>query len=254
VKRVAWKTTALIAVFIAFTVTAAAAEKTFINRIFFEDFADMGRTIAENPVQSSIIAGSGILAGAIIYLNDAKIAPFMKQQNDINDFVFEAANYLGNGAYVFAADAFLFLGGNRERKAAQLVIETILVGGAFTQVIKGFTGRQRPSDAGPYMLRPFSAFDTSFPSGHACTAFAWATIIGDTYEIGWLTYPLAGLTAWARVYKNAHWPSDVLIGSLIGVVTAKILKASRDKEDENAALEIKYSGLNTTVFGVHYSF
>lgn len=234
-------------------VAAYASEKTFINRIFFDDFADIGRTIAENPVQSSIIAGSAILAGTLIYLNDEKIASYMKQQNDFNDFIFETANFFGNGVYVLAADAFLFLGGKKERTAAQLVIESIAVGGAFTQVIKGLTGRQRPAGEGPYMFRPFSAFDMSFPSGHAFTAFAWATIIGDTYDIGWLTYPLAGLTAWARVYKNAHWPSDVLIGGVIGTVTAKILKTLRDKENENMSLEIKYSELNTPCLGVNFS-
>ena len=246
-----WKAKILIiALFLFSAAGAAAAEKTFLNRIFFDDFGDLGRTIVENPVESSIIAGSGILAGALVYLYDGKIAPYMKQKNDFNDFIFETANNFGNGAYVFAADAFLFLGGSREKKAAQLVIETVLVGGAFEQVIKTITGRLRPSGAGPYMFRPFSAFDTSFPSGHACTAFAWATVIGDTYNLGWLTYPLAGLTAWARVYKNAHWPSDVLIGSLIGVVTAKILKASREREDENLKVEIKYSQMNTPCLGV----
>jgi undecaprenyl-diphosphatase len=252
VKRAAWKATALIAaVLVLFSVTAAA-ERTFLNRIFFDDFADLGRTIAENPGQSLIITGSTLLAGALIMAYDAKIADALKQRNDFNNALFDTANYFGDGVCVLAADSFLFLGGQREKKAAQLVIESILVSGAITQVIKICAGRVRPSGTGdPYQFTPFSFSNQSIPSGHTAVAFSWATILGDTYNIGWLTYPAAGLVAWARVYKSAHWPSDVLIGGVIGTVCAKILKASRDKEDGNIQMEIRYSELNTPFLGVN---
>jgi membrane-associated phospholipid phosphatase len=251
--NVKWKAkTVLIALILCAATGAAAAEKTFINRIFFDDFADFGRTIAENPAQSLIIAGSTLLAGAVIMVNDAKIAGAMKQRNDFNNILFDTANYFGDGVCVLAADSFLFLGGQREKKAAQLVIESILVSGAITQVLKTGIGRIRPSDTGdPYQFKPFSFSNQSMPSGHTAVAFSWATILGDTYNIGWLTYPAAGLVAWARVYKSAHWPSDVLIGGVIGTVTAKILKASRDKEDENVKVEIKYSELSTPCLGIN---
>jgi len=239
------------AVVLALFSAASAEDKTFINRIFFDDFADLGRTIEENPGQSLIITGSTLLAGAIIMANDSKIAGAMKQRNDFNNTLFDTANYFGDGVYMLAANSFLFLGGQREKKAAQLVVESILVSGAIEQVLKTGIGRVRPSDTSdPYRFTPFSFSNQSMPSGHSAVAFSWATILGDTYNIGWLTYPAAGLVAWARVYKSAHWPSDVLIGSVIGTVTAKILKASRDREDENVQAEVKFSGLDTPCLGV----
>jgi membrane-associated phospholipid phosphatase len=234
------------------TVPVFGGEKTFINRIFFEDFIGIGKTIAENPVQSLVIAGSTALAGGIIFANDRRIADEMKKSNAFNDFVFNNANYLGDGVFVMAANSFLFLGGQREKQAGQLVIESILVAGAVNVCLKAGIGRKRPSSAAdPYQFTPFTFADLSMPSGHSLVAFSWATILGDTYDIGWLTYPVAGLVAWARVYKSAHWPSDVLAGGVIGVVTAKILRASRDMENENLSMEIRYSDSGTQCIGVN---
>jgi membrane-associated phospholipid phosphatase len=253
VENAGWKKTVFIAV-IAVMLGAgrAAAEKSFLNRIFFDDFIDVGRTIAEDPLKSGIIAGSAVLAGLVIFANDGRIADEMKKRNDFNTALLDTADYFGSGYYVLAANSFLFLGGDREKKAARLVMESMLVSGAVSTVLKACIGRIRPSSTDdPYLFRPFSAFDLSMPSGHSEVAFCWATILGDTYDIGWLTYPAAGLVAWARVYRSAHWPSDVLIGGVLGVVTAKILKASRDREDEGTGLEIKYSETGTPMIGVN---
>jgi membrane-associated phospholipid phosphatase len=222
--------------------------------MFFGDFCDIGGAIAEDPLRASVITGSVLLAGGLIYAFDRDISSVMKQKNGFNDAVFDVTNYFGDGLYVLAADSFLFLGGRREKKAAQLVIESVLVSGALNYAIKAAAGRGRPSETvDPYFFRPFNISNSwqSMPSGHSCTAFAWATVIGDTYEIGWLTYPLAGLTAWARVYKNAHWPSDTLLGGAIGVITAKILMAAREKESEEGGLEIRYSGAGTPLLGAY---
>ncbi|MHB1405248.1 MAG: phosphatase PAP2 family protein [Desulfitobacteriaceae bacterium] len=41
----------------------------------------------------------------------------------------------------------------------------------------------------------------------------------------WVSYPftiLAVLTAFARLYTGLHWPSDILGGILVGIVSARI--------------------------------
>lgn len=58
---------------------------------------------------------------------------------------------------------------------------------------------------------------TSFPSGHAASAFAFAT--GVTLEkpaLAPVIFPLAGAVAYSRIYTGVHYPSDVLVGAAIG--------------------------------------
>jgi membrane-associated phospholipid phosphatase len=225
----------------------ALAEDTFLNRIFFKDYETLGRTIVENPAQSMIVAGSTALAGWLIYENDKKIADEISNKTWLKDQIFGYANYGGDGVTVFALDSFLFLGGEREKKAAGLVMESVLVGGSIGYILKMIIGRERPSDTDdPYRYKFFTFSDMSMPSGHSLVAFSWAAVLGDTYGIGYITYPAAALCAIARVYRGAHWPSDVLLGSVLGTVTAKILLAARDKENNGlAAMEYKISGCGT---------
>jgi membrane-associated phospholipid phosphatase len=66
----------------------------------------------------------------------------------------------------------------------------------------------------------------SMPSGHALTAFTLCTLLWFTMRPPsrnrWLplTLLLAVGVAWSRVAVSAHWPSDVLVGAGLGIVTA----------------------------------
>jgi membrane-associated phospholipid phosphatase len=59
----------------------------------------------------------------------------------------------------------------------------------------------------------------SFPSGHAATAFAAATILVALYGVGrfYLSFLPALLVAYSRVYMGVHFPFDTLAGALIGI-------------------------------------
>ena len=64
----------------------------------------------------------------------------------------------------------------------------------------------------------------SFPSGHAATAFACATVIAATApRLRIPAFVLAAAIAWSRVYVGVHWPLDVLGGAALGVVVATAL-------------------------------
>jgi undecaprenyl-diphosphatase len=68
----------------------------------------------------------------------------------------------------------------------------------------------------------------AFPSGHAATAFAAATVIAcDSRRLAIPAYSLAALVAWSRVYVGVHWPLDVIGGAALGILVAiALLKLS----------------------------
>jgi membrane-associated phospholipid phosphatase len=88
-------------------------------------------------------------------------------------------------------------------------------------VIKRTVHRPRPDLPGlPAVGRVPTSL--SFPSGHAATSFAGAEAIGTL--VPHARGPLrigAGLMALTRPYLGLHYPSDVLVGSLLGAALGR---------------------------------
>jgi membrane-associated phospholipid phosphatase len=60
----------------------------------------------------------------------------------------------------------------------------------------------------------------SFPSGHTIAAFSIATVFADRYPKPrwhrWVAFGLAGLVGFSRLPLQAHYPSDVFAGAVLG--------------------------------------
>jgi membrane-associated phospholipid phosphatase len=112
-------------------------------------------------------------------------------------------------------------------------VESFVLTGVFVQALKNGTGRHRPYTNDPPHTWDgpgiHGSAETSFPSGHASSAFAVATVIAseyDNYVVPAFAYSVAAITALNRVWHNAHWPSDTFVGSAIGYFTGKTVVAS----------------------------
>lgn len=128
---------------------------------------------------------------------------------------------LGDGAVDVIIAALPYLKGTpRDRLVAQMGVEAITLTGLQVQYLKHIFGVPRPAYEGPQHLGPSVQHD-AMPSGHAATAWAVATVIGEAYNLKWLTYPLAALVGLTRLKEQAHWASDVFVGSLLGNLAAK---------------------------------
>src|SRR5918998_4185190 len=78
--------------------------------------------------------------------------------------------------------------------------------------------RRPPADGSPaysvYANRPTSS---SFPSGHAASAAAFATAVAlECRNAGLAIAPLAAAVAYSRIHIGAHWTSDVVAGAAVG--------------------------------------
>ncbi len=110
-------------------------------------------------------------------------------------------------------------GGKRGRRAAVAGLASVGVASATVNLaLKYGAARPRPDrttiSAGRAVPLPSS---TSFPSGHAASAFAFA--VGTGNQIPVLALPLnamAACVAYSRVHTAVHYPSDVVAGAAIG--------------------------------------
>ena len=70
-----------------------------------------------------------------------------------------------------------------------------------------------------------SAHDGAFPSGHAATSFAGATILSYAFpKLAPFFYVLAAAVAFSRVYVGVHYPLDIIGGAILGVLVAIALR------------------------------
>jgi undecaprenyl-diphosphatase len=92
--------------------------------------------------------------------------------------------------------------------------------------LKALVDRPRPplryAEPEPLVRTPH---DGSFPSGHAATSFAAATIMSFAFpRLAPFLFVLAALVAWSRVYVGVHYPLDVIGGAILGVLVAIALR------------------------------
>lgn len=116
----------------------------------------------------------------------------------------------------------------RSRRAALRGIASLAVASAAINTVgKGTVRRQRPVLDMVPVIRQLKRqpFTTSFPSGHAASAAAFATGVAlESKSWGAVVAPVAAAVAASRVYTGVHYPSDVLAGAVLGVGAAFALR------------------------------
>ena len=106
------------------------------------------------------------------------------------------------------------------RVAAVLGAESALVNGP----VKTLFRRHRPAWEQERPRRLRRPRTSSFPSGHASSAFTAAGVLSQGDPLWPLYYAIAAVVASSRVYVKIHHPSDVVAGALLGVALARLVR------------------------------
>jgi membrane-associated phospholipid phosphatase len=133
-------------------------------------------------------------------------------------------------------------GNTRLEEATSLSAEALADAGIWVIVLKEVTHRARPmiNENGQFFSgAPHQVH--SFPSGHAMDAFALASVFSGVYRahrwVPWVAFGTAGLIGASRVTLGRHFPSDVVVGGLLGASVGRFVVArSREEEGDDAPL------------------
>jgi membrane-associated phospholipid phosphatase len=159
-------------------------------------------------------------------------------------------SYAGSGYAVGGVAATFYLVGRathneRARETGLLGAEALIDSGIVVTVLKEITQRRRPTAATG--RSDFFDGGSSFPSGHAISAWSLATVIANEYHdhrlVQITAYGIASAVSVARFTSLNHYLSDVLVGSAMGygigryVYHAHHRKSSVSGGDEEESLE-----------------
>jgi membrane-associated phospholipid phosphatase len=187
----------------------------FANRYFFMCFA--------------LLLGVGL----VLLLREGKAASFFylnPYHSTALDRFFTQFTFLGDGLFSVVVIVLLIV--LKRYSQALQVLTAFLASALCAQVLKNLFSMPRPKQFfGPGQYSYFIDGVThigysSFPSGHATSIFALATMLAlfdKNKKLNVLYLLAAAAVGYSRIYLGQHFLGDVLVGSLVGVSLAVIV-------------------------------
>jgi undecaprenyl-diphosphatase len=158
---------------------------------------------------------------------DQLTVPWMAFTSDMGDWI-------GQGWRLAAVSFLLVIGAWAfEKPTVKIVaIQSLIAHGIAALLANGMkhlVGRPRPKfiHAGDWhMSLSWASGLDSFPSGHSTASFAVATVLAKRFPLfGPLCIAVALFVALSRVLRGSHFPTDVLGGAVIGILSGFIATA-----------------------------
>ncbi len=135
-------------------------------------------------------------------------------------------------SYVVFGALFLFLFKNY-KKYRPMVLKAVVAGPlawfGISELIKFLWVRPRPFVENQVNLLLYHKPDGSLPSSHTAFFFAVSTIVYSyNKKAGVIFFVASFLIGVSRVFVGIHWPSDILVGAIVGIFSGwLIIKISK---------------------------
>lgn len=177
-------------------------------RGILSDFAHLPATQNLPPL---ILGSAGALA---VHPFDRSVNVHLAGKGWVHD-VFYPGKVIGYGPFDVGAALATYIVGRKmnNNKVAHIGVDLLraqIVNIVVTYAIKESVRRERPDGSG----------NTSFPSGHASTIFATASVLAVHFGWKWElpTYVIGAYVAASRLHDNVHFASDVVFGAAVGYI------------------------------------
>src|SRR3954452_18614719 len=125
-------------------------------------------------------------------------------------------------------------GGRQGRRAARDGLASIALTSAVVNLLLKPLGNRRRPDRDthhvPIARQVQMPRSTSWPSGHAASAFAFATGVGSAWPAAGIPVSVAAaLVGYSRVHTGVHYPVDVISGAVTGTALAPLAVAAVER-------------------------
>ena len=150
-------------------------------------------------------------------------------------------SYLGSAEAVIGFSCAYYAFGRlahreKARQTGLLSLEALADSGIVVGILKATSQRERP--AGPNgapidaARGRFWAGGADFPSGHAISVWTLASVFSESYAdkptVKYTAYGMAGLVSVSRLAARQHFPSDVVVGGVLGYLIGHyVIRAHR---------------------------
>lgn len=150
----------------------------------------------------------------------------INMRSSIMDKVMPLITDLGNGAVIWMLIGIAFLINKKYRRYGLMIIVALMLCFIIGNLsLKPLVARVRPFDAVPLLdellIKPPTDF--SFPSGHTMCSFASGVVIFYmNRRIGIFALIISCVIGFSRLYLYVHYPSDVFLGMIIGILLGSL--------------------------------
>ena len=134
---------------------------------------------------------------------------------------------LGNASLIWILLGLIFILLADKRNAAITMLVSVVIASVIAIIVSNIVARPYPSETvtGLVPMLGVSHSGYCFPSLYAATGFAAAIVLWLECDrgIGFAAFVFALLESFSRMYLGVNYPSDILVGAILGLAVGVIV-------------------------------